>query len=401
MQGFGALKYRNYRLFLVGQLTSLSGTWMQRVAQGWLVYQLTDSAFALGLVGFATRVPVLFLSLFAGVLADRVDKRRILVASQTVAMFQAFVLAALTLSGKVQYWHIVLLGTLLGATQSFDAPTRHSFFKDMVGGEDLMSAIALNSSAFNSARLIGPALAGILIYAVGIGGCFLINAISFMAVILAYLSMRLPNRRTDSKRSPWEDLIEGLAYVRRHPIVQTALSLIALASLFTFSYATLLPVFADRILGGQAGVYAGMMTAIGAGALISALILAFFGNISRKGLLTTFGVFAFPLSLLALSFSRTPTIAYIICFLTGLAMITLTATMNTLVQSAIEDRYRGRVMSIYVLVFLGPLPFGNLIAGKLAEIFGVIAMLRLGTIVSLIISSLIVVARPTFVRFRT
>lgn len=398
---FGALKYRNYRLFLAGQIISLSGTWMQRVAQGWLVYELTNSAFALGIVGFATRLPVIFLSLFAGVLADRINKRNILIVSQTVAMFQALLLAWLTLSGRVQYWHVVILGTLLGATQSFDAPTRHSFFKDMVGEKDLMSAIALNSSAFNTARLVGPAIAGILIYTLGIGACFLINAISFIAVIAAYVAMRLETTTNRTGKSSWEDLTEGLRYVKGHPIVQTAVTLIALASILTFSYATLLPVFANRVLGGEAEVYASMMTAVGAGAMISALVLASLGNVSRKGLLASSGVLAFPLSLLMLSFARTSTAAYVLCFVTGCATILLTATMNSLVQTAIEDRYRGRVMSLYVLVFLGPLPFGNLIAGKLADTIGVIATLRLGTSISLAIAILILSLSPYFVRFRT
>ncbi len=402
MPSFGALRYRNYRLFITGQIVSLSGTWMQRVAQGWLVYQLTKSAFALGVVGFATRLPVIFLSLFAGVLADRIDKRRILILSQAVAMFQALVLAFLTLSGRVQYWHVVILGSLLGATQSFDAPTRHSFFKDMVGEKDLMSAIALNSSAFNTARLVGPALAGVLIYTVGIGACFLINAISFVAVIGAYLAMHLESANTTpSDKSPWEDLTEGLRYVRGHPIVQTALSLIALASILTFSYATLLPVFANKVLRGEAGVYASMMTAIGAGAMVLGLMLASLGNFSQKGLLASSGVIAFPLVLLALSFARSPNSAYIICFITGSATILVTATMNTLVQSAIEDKYRGRVMSVYVLVFLGPLPFGNLIAGKLADSFGVVTTLRLGAVLSLVITTVTLASRRYFVRFTT
>jgi MFS family permease len=398
---FNALKHRNYRLFITGQVISLSGTWMQRVAQAWLVYELTKSAFALGIVGFATRVPVIFLSLFAGVLADRADKRRILIVSQTVAMVQAVILAVLTLLGVVRFWHVAVLGVILGATQSFDAPTRHSFFKDMVGPKDLMNAIALNSTAFNMARLVGPAIAGVLIYTIGIGGCFLANALSFVAVIVAYTCMRFGPRRTEvTQKSHWEELREGLRYVRDHAVVKTAVSLIGIASLFTFSYATLLPVFANRVLGGDARVYAGLMTSVGAGALISALAVASLGNYERKGLLTTIGVLAFPATMIILSLTRTLVVASAVCFLLGIAMILLTASMNTLVQSAISDRLRGRVMSLYVLVFLGPLPFGNLLAGKLAESLGVITTLRLGATLSLLLSAILLMRTRAFVRLR-
>jgi MFS family permease len=400
-QTFNALKHRNYRLFITGQVISLSGTWMQRVAQAWLVYELTKSAFALGIVGFSTRVPVIFLSLFAGVLADRADKRRILIVSQTVAMLQAFVLAALTLLGLVEFWHVAVLGVVLGATQSFDAPTRHSFFKEMVGQKDLMNAIALNSTAFNMARLVGPAIAGVLIYTVGIGGCFLVNAFSFVAVIVAYTLMRFGPRQAEvSQQSHWEELREGLRYVRDHAIVKTAVSLIGLASLFTFSYATLLPVFANRVLGGDARVYAGLMTSVGAGALVSALVVASLGNYERKGLLTTIGVISFPMTMIILSLTQTPVPASAVCFVIGIAMILLTASMNTLVQSAISDRLRGRVMSLYVLVFLGPLPFGNLLAGKLAETLGVITTLRLGAGLSLVLSVILLLRTRAFVRLR-
>ena len=398
---FGALKHRNYRLFITGQVISLSGTWMQRVAQAWLVYELTKSAFALGVVGFATRVPVIFFSLFAGVLADRIDKRRILVASQVAAMVQATVLATLTLTGAVEFWHVALLGALLGTTQAFDAPTRHSFFKEMVGSDDLMNAIALNSTAFNTARLVGPALAGILIYTVGIAGCFVVNALSYLAVIVAYLLMRFEARSTDpSGGTHWGELKEGLRYVRNHETVRTAVYLISVASFFTFSYATLLPVFASQVLGGSAKVYAGLMTAAGAGALIGGLVVASLGDYPRKGLLTSAGVVAFPAMLISLSFTQTHVLALAFCFILGIAMILLTASMNTLVQTAITDRFRGRVMSFYVLVFLGPLPFGNLLAGRLAETLGVATTLRVGALISLAVSFALLSKSPRFLRFR-
>jgi MFS family permease len=374
---------------------------MQTVAQAWLVYELTKSAFALGVVGFATRLPIIFLSLFAGVLADRINKRNILLVTQTVAMVQAFVLAILTLTGVVRFWHVAVLGALLGATQSFDAPTRHSFFKEMVGRKDLMNAIALNSTAFNMARLIGPAVAGVLIYVIGVGGCFLVNAFSFLAVIGAYLLMRLKAEPTEpSEKSHWDELKEGLNYIRAHVVVRRAVTLIGLASFFTFSYGTLFPVFANKVLQGDAGTYAGLMTAAGAGALVSALVVESLGNFDRKGLLTSAGVVLFPLTIIALTFTDTIVTATVMCFVLGLAMISLTASMNTLVQTAIVDRLRGRVMSFYVLVFLGPLPFGNLLAGHLTETLGVITTLRLGAGISLVVSSILLLRTPEFVKFR-
>jgi predicted MFS family arabinose efflux permease len=401
-QTFSALRHRNYRLFITGQVISLSGTWMQRVAQAWLVYELTRSAFALGVVGFATRLPVIFFSLLAGVLADRIDKRRILVASQVVAMSQAVVLAVLTLSGAVRFWHVAVLGALLGTTQAFDAPTRHSFFKEMVGDKDLMNAIALNSTAFNTARLVGPAIAGVLIYMIGAGGCFLVNAFSYLAVLIAYLLMRFGDRPPPVPQgSHWDELKQGLKYVRGSAVVRTALILVGIASLFTFSYATLLPVFASAVLRGDAGTYAGLMTAVGAGALAAGLAVASLGDYRHKGLLTSAGVLAFPMSMGALSIARTPAAAIAVCFGLGIAMIVLTATMNTLVQSAISDRLRGRVMSLYVMIFLGPLPFGNLLAGRLAETLGVVTTLRLGAGASLLASTILLLRSPSFTRFRT
>ncbi len=401
MSSFGAFRHRNYRFFFAGHLTSLSGTWMQRVAQAWLVYQLTGSSLALGVVSFAGGLPTVLFSLFAGALADRFEKRRILVICQTVAMIQAFVLATLTLMEKVTYWHLVVLGALLGVADSFDTPTRQSFIKEMVGEKDLMSAIALNSSAFNTARLIGPALAGILIYKVGIGICFLINAFSFLAVIAAYLLIKLPPRFDKAESNAFESIKEGLQYVRSHKIVTTAMSLIAIASICTFSYPTLLPVFTDKVLSGKAGVYAALMTSIGAGALVTAILIAMIGNIRKKGQVATRGTILFPLALWLLSFMKSPTGAYVCCFIAGSTMISLTAVMNTLVQSAIDDNYRGRVMSLYVLLFLGPLPFGSLIAGRLAESIGVVNTIRLGATVSIVSSLLVLNRNREFIRFES
>jgi MFS family permease len=398
---FSALRHRNYRLFFFGQVTSLSGTWMQWVAQGWLVYELTRSAFALGVVGFATRLPVLFLSLIAGVLADRLEKRRILIVTQVISMVLAFVLAGLTLSGRVEYWHVVVLGALAGATHSFDAPTRQSFYKELVGEKDLMNAIALNSTIFNAARLSGPALAGVLINYIGTGGCFLINGLTYLAVIAAYLQMRLPPLERGAERGThWEELKEGLTYVWNHPVVRTGVTIIAFSSLFTFSYGTLLPVFADVVLKGGSGTYAALMASVGAGALVSALIVASLGNIERKGFLAGTGVILFPAVLMLITFARTIALASVLCFVLGMAMILMTASMNTLVQTAIPDRMRGRIMSLYVLVFLGAMPFGNLMSGRIAEWLGVVSAFRIGAAASLAVAAVLLARTREFIRYR-
>jgi MFS family permease len=398
---FSALRHRNYRLFFFGQVTSLSGTWMQWVAQGWLVYELTRSAFALGVVGFATRVPVIFLSLGAGVLADRVEKRRILLVTQFISMVLAFILAGLTFSGRIEFWHVVVLGALAGAAHSFDAPTRQSFYKELVGQEDLMNAIALNSSIFNAARLVGPALAGVLIKYIGIGGCFFINGVTYLAVIAAYLLMRLPPfGREREPRTHAEELREALGYVYNHPVVRTGVTLIGFASLFTLSYGTLLPVFADVVLSGGSGTYAALMASVGAGALVSALIVASLGNVERKGYLASAGLILFPVMLILISLARSMTAASALCFLMGMAMILMTASMNTLVQTAIPDRMRGRIMSLYVLVFLGAMPFSNLVSGRIAEWLGVVSAFRLGAVASLVVTVALLARTREFVRYR-
>lgn len=398
---FSALKHRNFRLFLGGQAVSLSGTWMQRVAESWLVYELTKSPLALGIIGFATRLPVIFLSLFAGVLADRLDKRKILIVTQTVAMCQAFVLAALTFAGVVRFWHVAVLGTLLGVAESFDTPARQSFYKEMVGSKDLMNAIALNSTTFNLARLVGPAAAGVLISTVGVGGCFLLNALSFLAVILAYLSMRVrPQDPRVSEEGHWNELKEGLRYVRGNRTVSRAIALIGVASLFAMSYATLLPVFATTILKGGARTYTSLMAAAGAGALTAALVVASLGNYRRKGLLASLGAICFPLAVAALSFAHAPAAAIGVCVVLGVTMILLTASLNTLVQTAIPDRLRGRVMSLYILVFFGAFPLGNLLAGRLAESLGILTAFRLMAAVSLAVSAVILLRTPELPRFR-
>jgi len=375
---FRALRHRNFRLYWCGQLFSLTGTWMQNVAQGWLVYRLTDSPLALGLVGFVGSLPILLFSLFGGVIADRLHKRNLLLATQTAAMLQALILATLTVTGLIQVWQIIVLALLLGTVHAFDTPARQAFVIELVGKEDLMNAIALNSSVFNATRIIGPAIAGVLISLIGEAGAFYINAFSFLATIAALLLMRVEAVNHSDGETVWRNLIAGLRYIKQTPIVRTLLSLIAVSSLFGMSAVALMPVFAKDILQvGPTGL--GFLTAaIGGGALSGALTLASLGNFQRKGLLLSIGNLAFPSMLLLFALSRSFALSLLFLIGGGWGLITQNALTNTLLQTSVPDHLRGRVMSVYALMFLGMMPLGNLQAGVVAEHLGAPVAVVLG-----------------------
>jgi len=369
---FAALGHRNYRLFFFGQLVSLIGTWMQNVAQAWLVYALTGSPFKLGIVSFCAGVPVLAFSLWAGVFADRVPKRRLLLATQTAMMLLAFVLAADMFAGTVQWWHVAILAFLLGTANAFDAPARQAFVFEMVGRKELTNAIALNSAMFNSARIIGPALAGVTLVAVGAQWCFVLNGVSFLAVIAGLLMMDVkPYIGAASTESPLRQMREGLGYIRRQPVVRPLIVLVAVSNLFALGYMALLPAFAQDVLHVGTLGYGFMSTAIGVGALSGALMIASLGDYQRKGLMLTIGNLIFPLMVVALSFSRSYHLTLVILVAAGLGFMTQNATANTLVQTIVPDQLRGRVMSVYMMVFQGFFPIGALIAGTVAENFSV------------------------------
>lgn len=381
---FAALGNRNYRLFFFGQLISLTGTWMQSIAQSWLVYRLTGSPLALGVVGFFSSVPVLFFSLWGGVMADRLPKRNLLVITQAAAMVQAFVLAGLTLTGQVQVWHIMLLAFTLGSVNSIEMPTRQAFVVEMVGKDKLMNAIALNSSLYSATRIIGPAVAGVMVATLGEGPAFFINGVSFLAVIAGLLLMRLdavpsPNRH----ESAWNNLREGLRYTFRQPLILTLVALVAVASMFVMPYAFLMPVFAKDILGVGAQGLGTLMAAAGLGTLIGALSLASLGNFPRKGWLLTAGNLLFPALILAFSLSRSFPLSLLILVGAGWAMVTQNATANTLLQTMVPDHLRGRVMSAFVLMFVGMMPLGALQAGFIADLFGAPFALGAGALVAL------------------
>ncbi|MDE3088351.1 MAG: MFS transporter [Chloroflexota bacterium] len=382
---FVALRHRNYRLFFAGQLTSLVGTWMQNVAQSWLVYQLTGSPLYLGIVSFASAVPVLFLSLWAGLIVDRVPKRKLLIVTQTSMMVLAFLLSADVFLGWVQPWHIVILSFLLGVANTFDAPARQAFVVDMVARADLQNAIGLNSAIFQMARIIGPTIAGIALAVVGSAWCFFLNGVSFIAVIIGLWLMQVPPTVGVRKgASQLAQIRQGLGYIRHNQVVLTLLGMVAVATIFAFGYSALMPAFAQDVLNsGPAGL--GLLSAaVGVGALIGALIVASLATYQHKGMLLTLGNLFFPTMVLLFAVSRIFPVSLLILVGAGLGFMIQNAMTNTLIQFAVPDELRGRVMSIYMLVFQGFFPLGSLMAGTIAQNFGVPIGAAFGGTVALI-----------------
>jgi MFS family permease len=365
---FRALRHRNFKLFFGGQLISLTGTWMQSLAQGWLVYRLTHSAVLLGTVGFAGQIPVLFFGPLAGIIADRHRRHRIVIATQAAMMCQALLMAILTLTRVITVSEIFVLAIFLGVCNAFDIPARQSFLVEMVGEEDLMNAIALNSSIFNSARIVGPAVAGILVAALGEGMCFLINGLSFIAVIAGLLMMRVNTPRSNSKGAgKWEQFREGVDYTRKNVAIRSLLLLLGVVSLLGMSYMVLMPIFADRVLhSGSAGL-GWLMTSAGFGALLAALSLAKRKNVLGLDRVVAQASAGFGVSLVLFGFSRSLGLSLTLLVPAGFCIMVQMAATNTLVQSIVSDPMRGRVMGLYTMMFLGVAPFGSLLAGFLAQ----------------------------------
>jgi MFS family permease len=384
---FRALRHRNFRLFVGGQLVSITGTWMQSVALGWLVYRLTHSAFLLGLVGFCGQIPSLVVSPLAGVWADRWNRHRMVVATQALSMLQALLLAGLVLTGVVEVWHLLALSLFIGIVNAFDVPARQSFLVEMVGGrEDLPNAIALNSSTFNAARLVGPSVAGAMIAAVGEGVVFLVNGLSYVAVIGALLAMRVPARPSPGGpvAPAWKTLEEGFTYVTRFSPVRSILLLVALVSLAGAPYAVLMPVFATDVLHGDAHTLGFLVGSIGVGALCGALLLASRRTVRGLGNLIVAAVAGFGAALVAFSFSRSVALSLVLVFFTGLGLMVQMAASNTILQTVVDDDKRGRVMSFYAASFMGTMPIGSLVAGGLAGTIGAPRTLFLGGVVCLL-----------------
>jgi MFS family permease len=369
---FSSLKVKNFRLYWLGMLISLIGTWVQSVAQSWLMFQLTNSAFLLGLVGFLSFIPVFLLSLFGGVVADRMNKKSILLFTQNAFMLLAFFLALLTQMKLITPLQIMLIALLNGIVLAFDAPARQAVIADLVGKEHLLNAIALNSAAFNSARIIGPALAGILIASIGMSGCFYINGISFLAVIIALLLININNgQRRPTKNFLLKDLSNGLKFIKDNRIILILISMVGITGLFGISYVILMPVFANDVLNVGVKGLGLLMSSAGFGALIAALVLARLGDFKYKGKLLISSSITFSISLVLFSLSKTYFISLITLILIGGASVTAIGIVNTLLQTLVPDEFRGRAMSAFMLTFAGFMPFGNLLAGSLAHIWGV------------------------------
>ena len=366
-----ALRHRNFRLFFAGQLISLIGTWMQNVAQSWLVYRLTGSSALLGMVGFAGQIPVFLMSPLGGLIADRHSRHRTVIATQTSSMILAFIFSGLTLAHRIQVWQIFVLAALLGVVNAFDIPARQAFLVEMVGREDLINAIALNSSMFNSARIIGPAIAGILVAAIGEGWCFFANGVSYIAVIVGLLMMRLPPFTARVREaSAVTHIIEGFRFVMHTGPISALLLLLGLVSLTGMPYAVLMPVFADRIFHSGARGLGILMGFSGIGALIGALALASRREVKGLGRWVSVSCGIFGVSLILFAFSRWFWLAAGMLIPVGLAMMTQMGSSNTLIQAMTPDSLRGRVMSVYSMMFMGMAPVGALLAGFMAQRFG-------------------------------
>ena len=374
-----ALRHRNYRLFISGQLISRIGTWMQSVAESWLVYRLTGSAVLLGVVAFAGRVPILLFSTVGGAVADRHHRHHIVIATQVASMCLAGLLAALTLTGVVAVWHLLAIAFALGVVNAFDIPARQAFVVQLVAREDLPNAIALNSMMFNGARVVGPAVAGVLVATVGEGWCFFANAVSYVAVLAGLLAIRLSRaERADRPPSPWAQIVEGFRFVSGSRPIRALLLLLGLVSLMGTPYAVLMPIISDQRFEAGARGLGILMGAAGVGALIGALRLA--NRTTLRGYGRSIGVAATGLGLSLVAFSAAPHfwLAAALLVPVGYAMMTQMAATNTLIQSMVPDALRGRVMAIYSMMFMGMAPVGALLAGAVAERLGAGATIAVG-----------------------
>ena len=366
---FRALRHRNFRLYWSGQLTSLIGTWMQSVAQGWLMHRLTSSAFMLGLLVFTQFLPVLIFSLWAGVIADRVDKRRMLLITQTAAFVQALTLAVVVSLGIAEPWMVLVLAFVYGTFNAFDLPARQSYLIELVGKEDLSNGIALNSAAFNTARVIGPAIAGILLARVGEAGCFWVNAVSYLAVIASLVRIRI-DRAEQRPVGAASTLMEGMRYAIATRPIRNLLVLLGFTAGLGFQYSVLLPVYTKDILHAGADTFGWLISAFGVGSLLSAVLMT--RRLDRWDLRRNLqlGLVTAAIGMGVFAWSRWLPLSLAMGFLAGFGLILYVASTNTLLQLTTEDRFRGRIMSLYTVMFIGTAPFGALISGLVAQRFG-------------------------------
>lgn len=382
---FRALRHRNFRLFWSGQIVSQIGTSMQLMAQSWLVYRLTDSAFMLGLVSFAALLPVLPVSLLSGVISDRFPRRPLIILTESVLMIQALIMAALTWSGAIQVWHVIVLSFVYGAAAALEQPARLAFVVDTVGKEDLTSAVGLNAAVYNTARIVGPSLAGLLLAWIGEAGCFLLNGVSFLPVILALLAIRLPPRTAPRERlRVVGNLVDGFRYVWTTRTIRGMLIIVALAGLLTMPYVSLMPVFAKDILHGGSKGYGFLMAGVGAGAILGALSAATI-HTGRRGRWLFWGNVLGPLFVALFCLSRSFPLGLALVLLAGVANAMRQTLANSLIQINTQEQYHGRVMSIFNLLFTGMSQVGTLLMGGLAEGVGAPVAVGAGALASVVL----------------
>jgi len=369
---FSSLRIKDFRIYLVGMFISMCGTWIQAMVQNWLVYDLSQSSFLLGLVGFVTYSPIIFLSLFSGVLVDRINKRYLMVFTQIAFMLLAFALAILTQFNIITVKLILVISLMNGIVLSLDAPARQAMVFELVGKEKILNAVALNSIAFHSARMTGPALAGILVAVISIAGCFYVNAVSFLAFIVVLLLIRPKHAANQNNNKHFfQDLKGGINFIKANRIYLVLIAIVGSISLFGFSYSILLPVFAKNILGLQIKGYGLLMSASGIGSLLGGFMLASLKKPKSQLRTLIFSLFTFAFSLIFFSLTKSLVVSVLILVLAGFSCLSSLAIINSLIQAMVPNEFRGRIMSIYMLVFIGTIPFGSLLAGTAAHSIGV------------------------------
>jgi MFS family permease len=394
-----ALQYPNYRLWFAGQSVSLIGTWMQSVAQQWVVYEMTGSKFLLGAVAFAGSLPTFFLMLPAGVLADRLPRRSILLYTQTASMILAFLLMILLAEGRLAVWHVFVMATLLGVVNSVDAPARQAFTVEIIDDRrDLPNAIALNATMFNLARVIGPAAAGLILATWGAVWCFGVNGASFIAVIAGLLLMRIPPAADLTAGEPVREVRDGVRFALHHPVIVPLILITMVSGIFSFSYATLFPAFAVEVLHQGETALGLLNTAVGLGAVSGSLFMASRAHLQRRIGRLMLGSLLFPFSLLVFSFSPDILLSLGLLVFTGFGLVVQNTSINSIIQTSVDDSLRGRVMSIYLLAFFGAMPIGALLAGTVAQVLGPTVGLAVLAGLGMILTALVYFAYPSLRR---
>jgi len=396
-QTFSSLQHPNYRLWFTGQVISIIGSWMQATAQGFLVYELTQSAAFLGIVGFASGVPSWLFTLFGGVVADRVSRRKMLIIAQSAMMLLAFLLAFLVFTNLVQPWHVVVLAFLLGVANAFDAPARQAFVVELVGRADMTNAIALNSSIFNIGTVIGPAIAGLIYGWLGPAWCFTINGISYFAVIGALLLMRLASspKQPKIRRHVLPELMVGIRFAFGNSNIRTLMIVVAAVSIFGMGLMTLIPAWASAVLQGDVRTNGWLLSARGVGSLIAALMIAYLGSRNVRGKIWAVGSLVLPMALIVFALYKELPVSLIMLVILGWAFMAVVNTTNAMIQSWVPDELRGRVMSVHVWVFMGSLPIGSLLAGAMAERLGEPAAILINGSILLVITLLTLLLKPS------